>query len=247
MAILSMEKRKENTAKPIPAGSILCPQFVDQANAAMSRSRFRIQYVANDDNVARDLRDRLSSPPDDIINFVRELIADGRIDATQRASYLPRWNGMRLSAIYGKHPRENITDLKGNPRRRWAPEQTNLDVMFNDSYHGRFRRIPNVDRPVNRLMYPIKTGLAQGFNWMLRLPPAQFVGNRVWGRPIRPITPQRRTLPSEAVNIYDHLVTDSKDKYAVRYTATHSILPTPWGNLEARAGAKVGGEDTGGD
>jgi hypothetical protein len=149
------EARPEITFKDgLPAEMPLSSEFWGQVNAALGHVDIRVQLIALDPAAIQSLR---STPT---IAKLAELLAAGQLDQASAFAFIPDGkaglqSGMRLSAVIGKEAFLETTDLTGQTRSRWHPDQTNLDIIFNQPYEGILKWMPNPDVHLHRLKYAI--------------------------------------------------------------------------------------------
>lgn len=155
---LGVERRQEAAFKAtLPEGTIVSREFFEANQSMLGRARVRMQFVVADPADAARLASGTPSMAD-----IRAMATDGAIDPGRIVSYLPGLrSGLRLSAIPGKPAEQVITDLTGRSRRVWAPEQSVLDVLFNQTYRIGDRALFNPDTIRNRLPSWANFGLRQ--------------------------------------------------------------------------------------
>jgi hypothetical protein len=183
------EKRPEiDFVGGIPAGTDLGGQFWNQANAAFKRSKTHFQLAGTSKLHQSDI-DKLQGKiknknHGDAIAMLRSFIAEGKLKAPDLSnknqwSYIPvtkiagkngvlgNDSGMRLSAVVGKQPFNQVTDLTGKTRLNWSFDQTNLDLVFNDLYSIN-KKIPNMDRTVHKFTTKVKSNLYKNRPYMTK-------------------------------------------------------------------------------
>lgn len=129
--------------RTISSGEIVSHQFLAENRAILGQARFKIQFTVDGETAAR-LADFVKHPTVATIHdmagrgVIKVFDEEGGFDPTLVRSWVPGHyvvgdGGLRLSAVNQKPSFKAMTDLTGRKTLEWDPEQTNLDVVFDDS------------------------------------------------------------------------------------------------------------------
>jgi hypothetical protein len=172
----------------LPKEAKLSRLIYEQNQAALGQINMKVQVLAKDAVAAQAFINTVRNGKTPMSLETVRLTKD--IDSTNPAIFVPGIrSGMRLSAIPAKPGRTEFADLRGKTRRVWDPDQTNIDILFNDRYHSNLgRHVPNLDRVADRPIYAIQRRLAN-----------TALGRKLGATPLQwahsPHAPQPHTTP----------------------------------------------------